>query len=47
MKRMMISTLVFGGAWLALTGSIEAAVYMGLIGLLSVELGRMIILSLD
>ena len=45
MKRMMISGLVNGAVWGVLTGSLEVAGYMVVLGILVVELARMMYYS--
>ena len=45
MKRMMISGLVNGAVWGFITGSFEVAVHMAVLGVLVVELARMMYYS--
>lgn len=45
MKRMMISGLVNGSVWGLITGSLEVAGYMAVLGILVVELARMMYYS--
>ena len=45
MKRMMISGLVNGTVWGFITGSLEVAAHMAVLGILVVELARMMYYS--
>ena len=45
MKRMMISGLVNGSVWGLITGNLEVAGYMAVLGILVVELARMMYYS--
>lgn len=45
MKRMMVSGLVNGVTWGFITGSFEVAVHMAVLGVLVVELARMMYYS--